>query len=165
MSSQLECVLSCASLWWLRRIFDFKDRCVSTCQFIMPKYHLFLAGSIQKSWTIKWHFTGKTMFFYEFFSDFTCPEFSNWTTSTVVQILAKGDWLYLWMSCPWIICRLLLSPYITFIKQSLLLLPLFLLGSNYQNKILDPLWISYIYNKYDVLFCFVLFLLSNAKNS
>ena len=78
VSFSRELELSYIFLSYPRRIFDFEGKCVCICKFIMPKYYLFVAGSIhQRHERFSDISREVTMFFHTFFSDITYPEFAD----------------------------------------------------------------------------------------
>ena len=94
------------------------QKCFSIFKFIMPKSSLLVAGSIRHQSHKRFNeISREDMFFkWRVIYRWLCAQPCQWTASTVDQILAKGDRLYLnshkidpsvtYRPCHWIICRM-----------------------------------------------------------
>jgi len=94
------------------RIFNFKAKCISVCKFIIPKYHLFVAGDIHQSHERFSDISqGKQCAVMSFSAMFnTSCWLKNWQLPEQIRFLPR-EIDSIWKPCHLIICSLFLSAY------------------------------------------------------
>ena len=141
------------------RFFNFKAKCISVCKFIIPKYHLLVAGDIHQSHDQFSDISqGKQCAVMSFSAMFNTCWLNNWQLPEQIRFLPR-EIDSIWKPCHLIICSLFLSAYCFHTSNHYCCCSC---SVKLEKKNLYPPRISDIDYNCDFLFCYWH---TNAKNS